>query len=63
MCGYERDSLDSVESYDARVILCLQARYTHPSHPLDGQGIVGQPWRHGWHAALLVVHADAQLPM
>ena len=24
VCGYERDSLDSVEGFDARVIQCLQ---------------------------------------
>lgn len=24
MCGYERDSLDTVAGYDARVIQCLQ---------------------------------------
>lgn len=26
VCGYERDSLDTVEGFDARVIQCLQVR-------------------------------------
>ncbi len=30
ICGYERDSLDSVEGFDARVIQCLQVRMHIP---------------------------------
>ncbi len=31
VCGYERDSLDTVEGFDARVIQCLQVR-SHAMH-------------------------------
>lgn len=33
VCGYERDSLDSVEGFDARVIQCLQACPVMPYFP------------------------------
>ena len=33
VCGYERDSLDSVEGFDARVIQCLQVCPMMPYFP------------------------------
>ena len=36
ICGYERDSLDSVEGFDARVIQCLQVRMHTPIDVLCG---------------------------
>ena len=35
VCGYERDSMDTVVGYDARVIQCLQD-YRYPPHLQKG---------------------------
>ena len=47
ICGYERDSLDSVEGFDARVIQCLQVRMHIPIDVLCGcyhSAKFDEPW-------------------
>lgn len=59
VCGYERDSLDTVEGFDARVIQCLQVRaYALAECPIIVGLLAGRSWaakphppHEGWNMA------------